>query len=144
MKTYDNPIVQKFHLDGVKYISANDAYELIKTNSIYFLDVREHDEIVYELFEFQNIFYFPMSEIMEKLDHLPLDLPVVVVCNDGTRGVKIANLLNRQGYKTVANLDGGINEWKAQKLPIVETGFPQKQSSGCDSANCGCSCSECG
>ncbi|MDR1679244.1 MAG: rhodanese-like domain-containing protein [Prevotellaceae bacterium] len=75
---------------------------------------------------------------MEKLDHLPKEISIVVVCDDGTRGTKVANMLNCQGYKDTANLDGGIKEWKANNLPIIETGFKPDNHSGCNGSCSGC------
>lgn len=142
MDFHDKPVIQGFYIEGVKYISAIDANKAICENRIHFLDIREQDEVAAEFFDFQNIFFFPMSEIMDRLDHLPLDISVVVISNNGIRAVKVANMLNRQGYRSVAVMDGGIKEWKSQKLPIIETGF-KNESCVCEASSCGCSCSGC-
>ncbi|MDR1761095.1 MAG: hypothetical protein LBR55_01450 [Bacteroidales bacterium] len=60
---YELPKKQDFNLEGVKHLSVNDAYKGISKNEIYFLDIREQDEVMSEFFEFQNLFFFPSSNI---------------------------------------------------------------------------------
>ena len=38
----------------------------------------------------------------------------------GGRGTKVANLLNLQGFRQVANLDGGLVQWKAGGFPVED------------------------
>lgn len=142
MKLLEIPEIQSFNLSEVKHISVKNAYELISEDKIHFLDIREQDEVMCEYFEFKNIFLFPMSQIMEKLDHLPKNIDIVVVSEDGINSTKIVNMLQRQAYLNVVNLDGGIKEWKNKNLPIVETGF-RKDSTECNTSTCGCSCCGC-
>jgi rhodanese-related sulfurtransferase len=142
MKTHETPQKQNFNIEGVKHISANDAFELVSKNEIYLLDAREHDETAISFLDFQNVLFYPMSNIMESIESIRKDIIIVTFCESGTRGTKIANLLSRLGYKNVANMDGGLNEWKLQNLPVVETDI-QKDITGCNSSECGCSCSGC-
>jgi len=66
-----------------------------------------------------NILYQPMSVIMERLTNIPDDKVIIVVCKAGERSTKVANLLNRFDFKNVANLDGGIIQWKELGLPVL-------------------------
>lgn len=61
------------------------------------------------------------SDMLKNLDKLPADkdAPVVVYCASGHRG-SIATLGMRMlGYTNVSNLAGGLNAWKAAKLPVA-------------------------
>jgi len=128
----DKPTLQDFHLEGVNHIAPEEAYHAVKSDLAILLDIREEYEWN-EKMDLTEVLYHPMSFIMDRLKHIPDDKTIVVICAKGERSTKVANLLNRQGFKSVANLDGGINEWKKQNLPMVSAG-----NSGC---GCGCSCS---
>jgi len=45
--------------------------------------------------------------------------PVVTQCQSGYRSAIAASLLERAGFPTVVNLTGGIDAWRAQKLPVA-------------------------
>lgn len=51
----------------------------------------------------------PMGEIMERLEELRRDVPVVVHCRTGARGAAVVQALTtRYGFHNVRNLAGGI------------------------------------
>jgi len=51
----------------------------------------------------------PMAQIVERLDELRRDVPVVVHCRTGGRGAAVAQALStRYGFSNVFNLRGGI------------------------------------
>ena len=77
---------------------------------------------------------------MDNIHFITKEILIIVVCNEGIRSTKIANVLNRQDYTTVANLDGGLDAWKAKGLPVSE-GMVSKSG---NSDPCGSGCSECG
>jgi rhodanese-related sulfurtransferase len=45
--------------------------------------------------------------------------PVVTQCQSGYRSAIAASLLERAGFPTVVNLTGGMDAWRAQKLPVA-------------------------
>jgi rhodanese-related sulfurtransferase len=118
MKTTDNPVLQQFHIDGVKHISPADSLQAVMRGEAIILDVREESEWLFESIDLEDVFYHPMSVILDRLVHIPTDKPIIVFCLGGVRSSKVANLLNIQGFKDVANLDGGLRAWKAQGLPL--------------------------
>lgn len=128
MNVTSKPTLQQFHLEGVNHISPSLAYDAVKSGEAMMLDVREENEWLRESIALDDILYHPMSVIMERLNHIPTDKVIIVVCKAGERSTKVANLLNRFDYKNVANLDGGIIQWKELGLP-VESNL---------SAGCGC------
>lgn len=70
-----------------------------------------------ELFEEGRVPYainIPFAEINEKYRSIPTDKKVVFVCHTGRMGVESGNLLLENGYKDVANLDGGMAKWTGQ------------------------------
>lgn len=132
MKTTDKPTLQDFHIEGVKHINPSDALEAIKNGEAVMLDVREINEVKLESVPLDRVLNHPMSVIMDRLPYISKDQNIIVACHGGVRSLKVANLLNLQGYPNVANLDGGFMMWKAKGLP-----FESNLSFG----GCGCNSS---
>ncbi len=72
------------------------------------LDVREHWE--QDIARLPGTLDIPMNEVSTRLEELPRDRDIVVMCRSGGRSAKIAEYLDRMGYR-VANLTGGILAW---------------------------------
>jgi rhodanese-related sulfurtransferase len=136
MTTTEKPQLQEFHIEGVKHIVPEEAFEAIKNNQAILIDVREADEVKLESIPMDNVLNHPMTKIMERLPYIAKDQNIILACPGGIRSSKVANLLNIQGYPTVANLDGGFTMWKAKGLPW-ETNLAT--GSGC---GCGCTSSK--
>lgn len=134
MNTTLKPAFQEFHLEGVEHIAPRDAFAELQNGTAIMIDVREEPEFKLESIPLNDVFYYPMSQIVGQLQNIPADKPIIVLCKAGVRSSKVVNLLNRNGFKNSVNLDGGIIMWKALGLPI-ESGI----SSPC---RCGCSCSK--
>src|SRR6056297_3206189 len=114
------PQHQKFHLDGVKHISPVEAFDLLIDEKAILIDVREREECEVERISLDNVKYYPMTEIMDTLKHLPKDVLLITMDTIGERGTKVANLLNMQQFPQVANMDGGISQWRTDNLPIED------------------------
>lgn len=85
------------------------------------LDVREPWEVQTasvrsDAFDLLTI---PMQEIPGRLDEVPQDRPVAVLCHHGARSQRVAMFLAHQGYTDVANISGGIDAWSRERDPGV-------------------------
>ena len=118
MKTTEKPTWQDFHIEGVMHILPIDALQAIEKGEAVLIDVRESNEVRLEKIPLDRVLNHPMSVIMDRLPYISKDQQIILICQGGVRSVKVANLLNRQGYPDVANLEGGISLWKAHGLPI--------------------------
>ncbi len=58
-----------------------------------------------------------LSELSQKLDPAA---PVVVVCNSAYRSSMAVGVLERKGFKTVRNLEGGSQAWIDAGFPVFE------------------------
>ncbi|WP_433277368.1 rhodanese-like domain-containing protein [Pseudonocardia xinjiangensis] len=86
------------------------------------LDVRENDE--WEAGHAPGARHLPMSELTARLDELPDDDPLYVVCRAGGRSARVVAYLAGQGYPAV-NVDGGMQTWAAQGREVVtDSGNP--------------------
>ncbi len=83
----------------------------------YLLDVREQDE--WDAGHAPDAHHVPMSIFPSRIDEVPAEGDVVVICRHGHRSAQVANYLIAQGRTNVTNLDGGIVEWVAAGRPLV-------------------------
>ena len=83
----------------------------------YLLDVRESDE--WAAGHAPQAHHVPMYEIPARLDEIPLDRDVVVICRVGARSAQVVSYLLAAGRDNVQNLDGGMIAWINAGRPIV-------------------------
>jgi rhodanese-related sulfurtransferase len=81
------------------------------------LDVREDDEIATASLDFAK--HVPMASVPARLDELPKNKPIVVMCHGGTRSGRVAKYLRENGFENVSNLAGGIDDWAVEIDPSV-------------------------
>jgi rhodanese-related sulfurtransferase/rubrerythrin len=74
------------------------------------LDVRQDWE--YEEFHLPGAHHVPLADLLDRLDEIDRDKPVLVYCLSGGRSHAAAALLDGQGYADVANMAGGIMAWQ--------------------------------
>ncbi|MGH3716373.1 MAG: rhodanese-like domain-containing protein [Micromonosporaceae bacterium] len=86
----------------------------------YLLDVREPDE--WDAGRAPGAHHVPMQEIPARLDEVPVDGEVVVVCRMGGRSAQVVNFLRSQGRDNVLNLDGGMRAWADSGRPLANDG----------------------
>jgi len=81
------------------------------------LDVREAWER--EIASLPGTVHIPMSEVPARLSELDPDRDLVVMCRSGGRSMQVAQFLDRQGFRSVANLSGGILQWSDDIDPSI-------------------------
>jgi rhodanese-related sulfurtransferase len=91
----------------------------------YLLDVREDEE--WAAGHAPGATHLPMMEIPARIDEIPDDADVVVVCRVGGRSAQVVAYLQGQGRANVRNLDGGMIAWARAGRPMVSEvgGVPQ-------------------
>jgi rhodanese-related sulfurtransferase len=87
------------------------------TDGTYILDVRELDEWVAG--HPPGAHHVPMMTVPQRLDELPTDEPLVVLCRHGHRSAQVVGFLAARGFDNAVNLDGGIVDWVAAGRSIV-------------------------
>jgi rhodanese-related sulfurtransferase/molybdopterin-guanine dinucleotide biosynthesis protein A len=66
----------------------------------------------------------PLAEVPERLDEVPADGPVLVICHSGGRSLKAAEFLRGRGVDAV-NVAGGTTAWIESGRPTVTGESPQ-------------------
>ncbi len=60
----------------------------------------------------------PLDQLQARIDEIPTDKPIVVICASGNRSQTGAKRLANAGYDRVYNLKGGTMSWMMAGLPI--------------------------
>jgi hydroxyacylglutathione hydrolase len=92
------------------------AERLAMPNSPLAIDVRtprEHEQKCVE-----GSISMPLNHLIEGVEQLPRDRPILVYCAGGYRSSIAASLLQRNGFDHVSEIAGGIAAWEAANLPI--------------------------
>lgn len=84
------------------------------------LDVREDDE--WAAGHAPGAVHIPLAQVPSRLDELPPDDDVYVICRSGGRSAQAAAWLNRNGYDAT-NVAGGMGAW-------LEAGRPMESDTG--------------
>lgn len=82
------------------------------------LDVREAWEIGLAPVP-SEVLHIPMGEIASRLKELDPERETVVICRSGGRSAQVAHFLDARGFKSVANLTGGILAWSRDLDPSI-------------------------
>jgi rhodanese-related sulfurtransferase len=80
------------------------------------LDVREPNE--FADVRVPGSLLVPMSQLGSRLDEIPKDRPVLVMCAMGSRSQQVAGYLLQQGWEDVGNVAGGITTWERMGLEV--------------------------
>lgn len=75
----------------------------------FLLDVREPWEFERACIEGSQL--VPMREVPARIDEIDSGKEVVAICHHGGRSMQVAMFLEKQGFKRVHNLMGGIDAW---------------------------------
>jgi peroxiredoxin family protein/rhodanese-related sulfurtransferase/TusA-related sulfurtransferase len=81
----------------------------LKAEGAYFLDVREDFELDTGVIEGSH--QIPLNQLRERIDEVPTDQPIYVLCQVGLRGYNAARVLMQHGREAI-NLDGGYKTYK--------------------------------
>jgi rhodanese-related sulfurtransferase len=73
------------------------------------VDVRETWEL--EICRLPGVLHIPMGEIPGRLAELDPERDTVIMCRSGGRSLQVARFLEARGFRSVANLTGGILAW---------------------------------
>jgi rhodanese-related sulfurtransferase len=80
------------------------------------LDVREPVEWAHGRID--GALHIPLMELVERVEEVPVETQVLVVCKVGGRSAQATGFLVQSGREAV-NLDGGMLEWAAAGRPMV-------------------------
>jgi len=83
---------------------------------VYFLDAREPKEIQ-ELGSVEGYVNIPLGQLESRLKEIPKEKLIITMCNRGVRAAKAADLLAKNGFKTLGSC--GLNDYKQKGKKLV-------------------------
>ena len=97
------------------FVSVDEAYQMYEEGT-FILDVRTPEE--WEEYHAPNTTLIPLDELASRVNELPKDEPIVVICRSGNRSQTGRDILLQAGFNATST-DGGLNAWRDSGYPIV-------------------------
>ena len=88
------------------------------------VDIREPEE--YMVGHVPGAINLPQADLANRLDELPRDRPLMLICQHGIRSVRAAQFLKQVGFGQVASVTGGTTAWAEAARPLVTGEVPTK------------------
>lgn len=86
-------------------------------SGVFILDVRQPDE--WNEYHVHGSTLIPLGELASRVNELPHDQEIVVVCRSGNRSAQARDILIEAGFTQVTSLAGGLSQWQAAGYPVV-------------------------
>ena len=96
-------------------VSVDEAHQMY-TDGTFVLDVRTPEE--WNEFHVPNTTLIPLDELTARVNELPKDQPILVVCRSGNRSQAGRDILLQAGFDATS-MDGGLNAWRDSGYPTV-------------------------
>jgi rhodanese-related sulfurtransferase len=97
-------------------ISVADAVAK-RDGGAFILDVRQPEE--WNETHIPDSTLIPLDQLAARVNELPKDQEIVVVCRSGNRSAQGRDILLEAGFTNVTSMAGGLNQWKAAGYPTV-------------------------
>ncbi len=113
-------IIMHHQRTGASSVGPQKAVMLINRQDAVVVDVREKKD--FDTGHIVDSINIPLAKLKQRLTELKKhkEKPVVVVCKIGQQSGDAAKTLQESGHGEVYRLSGGLTEWKAQSLPLVQ------------------------
>lgn len=83
----------------------------------FILDVRQPDE--WTAVHIPGATLIPLDQLQARMNEVPKDKEVVVVCRSGNRSAQGRDILKNAGFTQVTSMAGGMTQWSAAGLPTA-------------------------
>lgn len=115
---------------SVKEIFPAEAFAKAKQGTL-FVDVREKSELDAEAYDVPNLLHIPLGELELRLNEIPHDQDVIIVCRGGGRSLHALRFLIIQGYINAANMKQGILGWMREGFPVIKNMSQDESNVSC-------------
>lgn len=88
-----------------------------RAEGAFILDVRQPEEWVE--YHIPGATLIPLGELASRIDEVPTDQEVVVVCRSGNRSQEGRDILRQNGFNQVTSMAGGVSQWAAAGYEIT-------------------------
>jgi rhodanese-related sulfurtransferase len=88
-----------------------------RDSGAFMLDVRQPEE--WNEAHIPDSTLIPLDQLPNRINELPKDQVIVVVCRSGNRSAQGRDILLEAGFTDVTSMAGGLNQWKTAGYPTV-------------------------
>lgn len=99
-------------------VQVAEAVQMANQKQAVFIDVRKPDD--FKTGSIPQARNLPSADLDAKLDSLPKNKPVIVVCDLGRESARVAATLRKKGFGDVVSLEGGLKSWTKDGLPLSQ------------------------
>lgn len=96
-------------------VSVEEAYQM-RENGAYVLDVRELSE--WEEGHIPDATLIPLGQLESRMNEIPKDQEVVIVCRSGNRSAQAREILLNAGFTNITSMAGGMNQWITNSFEV--------------------------
>jgi rhodanese-related sulfurtransferase len=96
-------------------VDVDEAHQMYQEGT-FVLDVRTSEE--WKEFHAPDTTLIPLDELPGRLNELPVDQPILVVCRSGNRSQAGRDILLQAGFNATS-MRGGLNQWRENGYPVV-------------------------
>ncbi len=75
------------------------------------LDVRSEEEVKHRKIETDRLIHIPILELRDRIDEIPRDKEIIIVCQIGLRSYVASRILKENGFEDVKVVEGGLAFW---------------------------------
>jgi len=87
-----------------------------RENGAFILDVREPSE--WTQVHIPESVLIPLSQLQNRLDEIPADREIIVVCGSGRRSLRALDIIRKKGFPKSSSMYGGIQLWQEVGYPV--------------------------
>ncbi|MDO9300097.1 MAG: rhodanese-like domain-containing protein [Anaerolineales bacterium] len=95
-------------------VNVDQAYQMYQDGA-FVVDVRTQEE--WDEYHVPNVPLIPLDELPNRLNEIPKDEEILVICRSGNRSQEGRDILLSAGYNATS-MAGGVKEWYAKGYPI--------------------------
>jgi hydroxyacylglutathione hydrolase len=107
-------VVSNQPIERISLVTAEQLCESMKKGEDQFLlDIRAEDEFAGQ--GLKNAEHIHLTQLLDNLDLVPKNKPVIPLCRSGNRSMLAASILKQQGWRDVKLLTGGLSAWRVNK-----------------------------
>ena len=107
-----------FPLERLNTASVHQLQQLRQNEKrLVVVDVRTESE--WNAGHIEDALHIHGGTLPDRVEEIPADRPVAVVCGSGYRASIASSFLRREGFEDVTNVLGGMSAWKAADLPVT-------------------------
>lgn len=109
-------------MEQFAHISVTDALAMLESDDHHAVMVDIRDPQSFQLSHPQGAFHLTNDTIVQFMNEVDFEQPVLVMCYHGVSSQGAAQYLINQGFEQVYSVDGGFEAWRRHSLP-VESGI---------------------